>query len=489
MGDYFKVCEVEGLRRTVSETSESDKSARSYFKWLKVVGTGKESSPISHLSLSPCDNLCAVSYGTKVLFYDYMNQNTLHNYTSSKSFVRFCSFRSDAKLAAVSDDSGSINVIALSLKSHLRRFNAHEGPVHCHRFSNDKLNLMSGGEDSRVKFWDISEEKCVLTLDGHTDSVRTLCSIPDDPNLWVTGCYDSRCRVYDVRIPTSPVATLNHGSPVQHVSCSSSGFRLLSTGDNKVMVWDVSSGLKLDYCLKPHMRTVLGSFLSDEDECLVTASLDGTVKFTDVTSGTLLQVYSYESQITSFDFLYNSVLTVGLVSGDWLVRHNLKAGDRMINEPDTKASDSSPVHQGSEAKPLDYFGYKPPKLGPLDKLVKSFQYKAALDLALKLTPEHVYNLIELLIIRGTLSTAVRNRDEKTILPLLKFVCAHLNRDINNTTLILEFLIAILDQNPWLKSCTDEAVMAEIKRIPNKINLELYQHTILMRLKGLIDFIL
>uniref|UniRef100_A0A3B0MGR4 WD domain, G-beta repeat/UTP15 C terminal, putative n=1 Tax=Theileria annulata TaxID=5874 RepID=A0A3B0MGR4_THEAN len=489
MGEYFRVRSVEGLRQSASEPTDQDQNLRSYFKWLKVVGKGKESSTISNLSLSQSDHLCSISFGTKVKFYDYEEQLFCYTYNSSKSFVRCASFRPDSKLAAVSDDSGNVDIVALELKSLLRRFRAHEGACHCHSFSYDKLSLLSGGDDSAVKLWDAAQETCSLTLDGHTDRVRSLTPVPGDCNLWATACYDKIARLYDIRTPEKPVTKLEMDSPVEHVSISSSGFRLITTGGNQVKVWDISSGLKLEFTVSPHLRAITRSFLSDDDNLLITSSLDGTVKYSDINNGLKVShMYRFDGEVTSFDFKYNNVLAVGLSTSDWLIRYN--------NKLDSGNDIGSYVQNGLETVRVDtvrdsveVMGYKPMKLGLLDRLVKTFQYKAAMDLALTLTTAHVYNLIELLIVRGTLSTAVKNRDEKSILPLLKFVSTQLNKDINNTNLLLEFLITILDNNHWLKECTDEAVLAEMKRIPNKINLELYQHTILLRLKGLIDLII
>ncbi|EAN34265.2 WD domain G-beta repeat protein [Theileria parva strain Muguga] len=489
MGEYFKVRAVEGLRQSAPEPTEQDQNLKSYFKWLKVVGKAKESSTISNISFSQSDHLCSISFGTKVKFYDYENQTVCYTYNSSKSFVRCASFRPDSKLAAVSDDSGNVDVVALELKSLLRRFMAHEGPCHCHAFSFDKLSLLTGGDDSAVKLWDVAQETCSLTLNGHTDRVRWLTPVSGDCNLWATACYDKIARVYDIRTPEKPVTTLQMDSPVEHVSISSSGFSLITTGGNQVKVWDISSGLKLELTVSPHLRAITRSFLSDDDNLLITSSLDGTVKYSDINNGLKVShMYRFDGEITSFDFKYNNALAVGLSTSDWLIRYN--------NKLDSGNDIGSYVMNGLETARVDtvrdsveVLGYKPMKLGLLDRLVRTFQYKAAMDLALTLTTSHVYNLIELLILRGTLSTAVRNRDEKTILPLLKFVSNQINKDINNTNLLLEFLITILDNNRWLKECTDEAVLAEMKRIPNKINLELYQHTILLRLKGLIDLII
>ncbi|EKX74201.1 WD domain, G-beta repeat family protein [Theileria equi strain WA] len=493
MGDYFKLSNVQGLRESPSEPIEHDKGIKSFFKQLKVVSEDKQSSSISHLALNNGGDLCAVSSGTKAIFYDYKLNRAEYNFTSAKDFVRCCSFREDSKLAAVSDDSGNIHILALPLKSLLKGFKAHNGSIYCHSFSSDKGHLMTGGDDGTVKFWDIQEEKSVLSLEGHTDRVRSLCDLSENSFLWATGCYDCTCRIYDIRCPQTPVSTLQHDAPIESVTSSKSCISMVVSGGTLVKIWDLSSGLKLKSSLQPHMRTIFRAYLSEDQNCIVTASLDGTIKFTENSSKfPLMHVYTHESAVSAFDYsLSGNTMASGLSTGKWLIRHNSSGFVKSETSSGSTLQLRAVMENNSKVSGniTSVTGYKTVKLGVLDRLVKAFQYQAALDLALTLTPDHVYNLVELLILRGSLGTAVKGRDEQTIIPLLKFVSSQLNRDVYNTSILLEFLHTVLDNNTWLKTCSDATVIKELRKIPSKINLELYQHTILLKLQGMIDLIL
>ncbi|CDR93737.1 WD domain, G-beta repeat containing protein, putative [Babesia bigemina] len=627
MGTYHRLSKVEGLREGDPEPYERDRRVKRYFSATKVVGSGKETAPVTHISFSPEGTFVSVCTGTKVIFYDYAQQKIVHTFHDSKDFVRCCAFRGDGKVAAVSDDGGWVHLIALGLKSNLKKWRAHETPCHALHFSCTKLRLMTGGDDGVAKLWDTVTGELVEEFKFHSDKIRAVSDFCGSEQLWVTGGYDSVAYLFDIRNNVKPAAKVHHGAPIEFVELSIANNLLLTAGKNIVKLWDLSSGLQLMYSFEPHQRTVVRAFMRHP---IITASLDGTVRFfnyasvyqsdfhasderylaelrgdefssrmsqtltarstsynsdddssenvldeeadvsssedsdeprspasvsvrgkraadclsdgsnfvtpesriaspdhftpmsanpdylddsetsqsshverptgesasqyttdrTEALDGTptedlddttvsLRHVYRFNSPVTALDVTLDTrAIAIGLSSGEWIIRHNAK-----------EETEEVLFHRKIVKVEEDLVEFKPTKLSLLDRLVKTFQYQAALDLSLSLTPDHVYNLVETLVLRGSLATAVKGKDEHTILPLLRFVSAHLGNDMQNTSTLLELAHAIIDNNQWLETCDNTQVIDELRKIPNKINFELFQHNILQSLKGSLDLIL
>ncbi|GFE53606.1 WD G-beta repeat containing protein [Babesia ovis] len=627
MGTYIKLSKIAGLRESHPEVFQYDGQIKRFFNASKVVGSGKESSPVNHVAFSPKGNVVSICSATKVIYYNYLEEKVIHTYSDPKEFVRCCAFRSDGKVSAVTDDGGWIQLVALELKSNLKKWRAHDAACHAAAFSPIKVRIMTGSDDGVAKLWDTVTGEMLEQFNFHTDKIRTMAHCGGSEHLWVSGGYDSLAYLFDDRDNTKPVAKVNHGAPIEFVEVSESSNILLTAGGNKVNLWDMSGGLRLLHSFEPHQRTVVRGYIRDS---ILTASLDGTVRYfnhssiqhgeylpeelkklldatdkpldpaedgsefqesrettspitdnqhngpsstetaeyaqakenvgseytlqnietvvevqsdnstfvtpmssmfspkdrltpmsdnntiNDATFSTpigkeanvpnailqhrlkaaegaekmhvksaseskvsLRHVYRFNDPVTAFAVSLDArSIAVGTSAGEWIIRHNSKEQGIVVSQPKKIIKIDDTIVE-----------YKTPKLSLLDRLVKTFQYQAAMELALSLTPEHVYNLVESLVLRGSLATAVRGKDEQSILPLLRFVSTQLGNDIRNTNTLLELANAIIDNNPWMESCDNAEVLQELRKIPSKINLELYQHNILHTLDGTIDLIL
>ncbi|KAK2198095.1 bifunctional U3 small nucleolar RNA-associated protein 15 [Babesia duncani] len=482
MGDYVKLSHIEGLQGSNNDLYEHDKEIRHFYKWLKIVGQGTESAPVSHVCISSSSKFCAISSGTRVKIYDYGRQGIDQTFTGAKDFIRCTRFRQDDKLAAISDDSGHIHFVALPLKSNLRRFQAHKTSIYSMDFSKDRLQLMTGSDDGTAKLWDTLTCQCVVTLSAHSDRIRTLCPLSQDSQIWVTGGYDGIANIHDIRCPESVIATIKHDSPIDSVTYNEAQGWIITAGSNFVKIWEYGSSPKLKTEMQPHASPITHAYYCNYNQCLVSSSLDCSVRFTNL-DGTLRHAYKFTSPVLACDLgssgNFNSndsrTLAFGTTSGEWTIRHF------------DKVQESKVMMQSKSSTMLVHA--KPPKLSLLDRLVKTFQYQAALDLALGLGPTHVYNLVEALVMRGALGTAVKDKDEHSILPLLAFIATWLNADGAQINTLLELLHATIEYNRWLEHCDNDEVLAILRKIPNRINIQLHQNAKLQVLLGTLQLVL
>lgn len=53
------------------------------------------------------------------------------------------------------------------------KFEEHEGPVRGIDFHKNQPLFVSGGDDYKIKVWNYKQRKCLFTLHGHMDYIRT----------------------------------------------------------------------------------------------------------------------------------------------------------------------------------------------------------------------------------------------------------------------------------------------------------------------------
>lgn len=56
----------------------------------------------------------------------------------------------------------------------LERFDEHDGPVRGVDFHKVQPLIVSGGDDYKIKVWDYKLRRCLFTLLGHLDYIRTV---------------------------------------------------------------------------------------------------------------------------------------------------------------------------------------------------------------------------------------------------------------------------------------------------------------------------
>ena len=62
--------------------------------------------------------------------------------------------------------------------------------------------VVSGAEDKTIKVWDLNNpegERCIATLTGHTEEVRTVTALQDGRVL--SGSCDNTLKVWDLNKP------------------------------------------------------------------------------------------------------------------------------------------------------------------------------------------------------------------------------------------------------------------------------------------------
>lgn len=171
----------------------------------------------------------------------------------------------------------------------------HDGPVECLCWVFGGSMLISGGKDSTFKVWDAERQfRLVESNDDHKASVLAAVFSEAACLLATTG-RDSQIKVWDatnlgpswrarrtedttIRLPLK-LNLEGHRGDVTSIGFAQSGKTLFSGArDNAIKVWDLASGLEMRV-ISGHKADVRCVQPMNNDALLVSASLDGTVRF------------------------------------------------------------------------------------------------------------------------------------------------------------------------------------------------------------------
>ncbi|KAF8074375.1 hypothetical protein N665_1107s0014 [Sinapis alba] len=296
----------------------------------------------------------------------------------------------------------------------------------------DKLHLVSGGDDGVVKYWDVAGATVISDLLGHKDYVRCGDCSPVNDSMFVTGSYDHTVKVWDARVDKSKwMAEINHGSPVEDVVYLPSGGMIATAGLNSVKVWDLIGGGRMVCSMESHNKTVtslcVGRMGFDENR-LVSVALDGYMKVFDYGRAKVTFSMRFPAPLISLGLSPDSSLRViggsnGMQTSLWSVNSQVEESRRRALRP----SYFRYFQRGQSEKPSkeDYLvkERKGVKLTRHDKLLKKFRHKEALVSVLEeKKPANVAAAVmEELVARRKMIKCVSNMEEGELGLLLSFL--------------------------------------------------------------------
>jgi WD40 repeat protein len=124
-------------------------------------------------------------------------------------------------------------------------------------------NVISGGYDGRLIWWDLEQRRVVRTVEAHSRWVRQLAVAPDGSKLASVGD-DMVCRLWDAasgdqlhELRGHEERTPQHFASMLYCCAFSADGTRLATGDRvgHVVVWDVASGRQLSAVEAPTLYT------------------------------------------------------------------------------------------------------------------------------------------------------------------------------------------------------------------------------------------
>lgn len=356
-------------------------------------------------------------------------------------------FRSDGKLLCAGGEEANVKLFDVGSKSLLRLFKGHSAAVHRTHFVYGKPQIASFSDDKSVKIWDIPTEKDVITYSEHNDYVRACAFNPLLPDIVLSGGYDNKVSLYDVRTQNASFK-VDHGSPVEAVLFLPSGSIFLSAGGTDIKIWDAVAGGRLLGCISQHHKTITCLRLASNNTRLLSGSLDRHVKIYDLNTYQVVHSLDYPNAVLSMGISKNDdTLAVGLVDGLVSVR-------RMEEEQKQEKTQKKKIS-------YKYSTYTHPvtvdevvkdeikkKQSKHDVCLRKFQYSKALDMVLipyvaNNNPEITVGVIHELMRRKALDRAFKGRESKSISQILRFFIKNVT-DYRFTKILIDAINIFFD---------------------------------------------
>lgn len=398
----------------------------------------REYGAISYVHFSQCEPYnFAVTNSTRVHIYSAQTNQIERTITRFKQTAYSGSFRSDGSLLVAGGEEGVVRLFGVEKNSLLRVFKGHTAPVHITHFTCDNVRLFSASDDLSLRLWDVATEVNLATYKEHKDFIRCGTSPSSSPDIILTGGYDHVVKMYDTRLKQS-VMSIDHGCPVESVIIFPSGGLFFSAGGNYIKVWDTLAGGKLLKQICHHHKPITSLGFCSNYQRLLSGSLDRHVKMYDISTYQVVHTLDYAGSVLSAAASPNdSCLVMGTTDGLLSIQHRKKeieTREVKSNQPQKSSFHYSVRARRYFAREKDDMIIKNRRkevLSPWDKQLKQFNHSRALDCALdwkvrSKNPEIVISVLQELIRRDVIKSALAGRDERQLQVLLKFIIVNID---------------------------------------------------------------
>ena len=179
----------------------------------------------------------------------------------------------------------------VSTGSIIRKFRGHDGAVNAVRYSSNCDILVSAGYDQAVKVWDRRSRSIdpVQTMKHFRDSVTSV--VVTDRGDIAAGSVDGTLRRFDVRMGKVVTDLVHH--PVTCIAATKDGECFLAAcTDSCVRLLDRADGDLLgEYRGHKHTATKLDAAFTPSEGYVVACSEDGRVLYWDVVDGAVVMEF------------------------------------------------------------------------------------------------------------------------------------------------------------------------------------------------------
>mmetsp|Transcript_27650 Transcript_27650/g.38984 ORF Transcript_27650/g.38984 Transcript_27650/m.38984 type:complete len:508 (+) Transcript_27650:21-1544(+) len=166
--------------------------------------------------------------------------------------------------------------------------------------------LASCSADTTVKVWDLTTQQCGQTFNHHRDKVQSLQWHPTEASVLCAGSYDRTCSVFDVRYPNAIKLTSKLPADTEHLQWhpTDAAQFYVSTENGNLLLFDMRSLQKPVWTLSAHSKPCSSFSINPQvASLLVTASIDKTVKFWDISGSAPACIHTSKTA--------SSIFTVG----------------------------------------------------------------------------------------------------------------------------------------------------------------------------------
>uniref|UniRef100_A0A7S3HET6 U3 small nucleolar RNA-associated protein 15 C-terminal domain-containing protein n=1 Tax=Spumella elongata TaxID=89044 RepID=A0A7S3HET6_9STRA len=510
--------------RQYAKVQDRETSEAKYWKSFSNTKEDLLQSSPNCIHFNPVDSSTYIVTGsTKVSLYDTLTDKVVRAYSRFNDDAFSGKFRKDGKLIVAGDKSANVKVFDVQSKALLREMKNHTAAVRSTTWASDGLRIFSGSDDKRALCWDLATESILWSSKAnHSDYVRALDASPVSADVFVSGSYDHTVKMWDTRQRehSLPVHSMHLDHPVEYTMFTPSGTMLLTASGSEVRVYDIISGGKLLHTFNNHQKFVTSLCLDGTSSRVLSAGLDGHVKVYSLQTMQVVHGMKFGSPLVSMAMpADNKKLVVGFVNGTVMARsrraedslldlgtgHGITAGllaqhaaqqqqnrhfkgAGMVHSYGNNAGSETASNAGSTLDDAAVQTERTARLQPYERLLKKFNYQAALDAALKTrNPVVVITVLEELCRRSGLSIALSGRDETSLEPIVSFSARYVNHP-KYSRLVIQVVQKMLDLYASVLGHSD-AIDELFTKLHKQVRAEVGFQRQILRVMGSLDGII
>jgi WD40 repeat protein len=233
-----------------------------------------------------------------------------------ESFLHGTFRKNDGKMFAVSNRKGNLDLLSLSSMKLLRSFNHFYGKIYSTSFSDNGLQLISGGDSGIIKLWDIREQRCSLTIQGSKNMIKQVSFLPKHNCITGFSSYDNKIRIFDLRC-NKKITEYKFGFPVESFKFFQDQKFLVGIGGNSIKFWDIRTGSIL---FSKSENSSIRNISSPENGSIMYITSDKMVRYLRTEDFKFLLIGSYKNRVLSAEFLGNGIF-IGFDTGKILIKN------------------------------------------------------------------------------------------------------------------------------------------------------------------------
>ena len=210
----------------------------------------------------------------------------IHKLSVSHNSLNTVSINSTGEWLAIGSSAlGQMLVWEWQSESYVIKQQGHMYGLNCMDFSGDGLHIATGGDDAKVKLWNVSSGFCFVTFSEHLAPVTGVKFVGKGTGKSViSASLDGTVRAHDL-LRYQNFRTMTTPSPVQlsSLAVDSSGEMICagSMDPFEIYVWSLQTGTLLDV-LAGHEGPIACLAFAQDSGRLASGSWDGTLKLWDI---------------------------------------------------------------------------------------------------------------------------------------------------------------------------------------------------------------
>ncbi|MEG4247707.1 MULTISPECIES: WD40 domain-containing protein [unclassified Microcoleus] len=172
----------------------------------------------------------------------------------------------------------------------------HSDSVRSVAFSPDGKTLASASNDNSIKLWNLHTQKPIATLTGHSRGVNSVAWSPDGLTL-ASASDDQTIKLWNLHTQKHIATLTGHSYSVISIAFSPDGKTLASASDDKtIKLWNFQTQTEIK-TLTGHSSLVISVAFSPDGKTLASASYDNSIKLWNLHTQKLIATLTEHSSL------------------------------------------------------------------------------------------------------------------------------------------------------------------------------------------------